>query len=56
MTSRVAVTAHPGSGVTHVLVRVFDEEGSVFEEHKVEANETQEFSVYDGHNLEITEQ
>lgn len=56
MTSRVVVTAHPGSGVTHVKVLVTDNKMDILEEHIVEKDETKEFFVYDNHNLEISEE
>lgn len=56
MTSRVVVTAHPGSGVTHVKVNVFDDDGNILEEHKVEANETREFMICGNRNVEVFEE
>lgn len=55
MTSRVVVTAHPGSGVTHVAVCIFDDAGHVLEEHLVEKDETREFMICGNRNIEVYE-
>ena len=53
MTSRVTVSAHPGTGVTYVEVKEV-REGSE-KVTKVEAQETKDFYVYDDIQLIISE-